>query len=169
MLCLSVVGDESMVAQAPVSTAGGPLRILVSDQDEQAREALRRCLQRRHYELYEAGSGREALHILRRQVVHVLVSAVDLPDTTGFDVARGLRELDRWVPFILTVSELNKEVFLRALLARAFTVIQKPIDDWLFQSTLDHLVGRWYRMGVPPVREGRRSSWRWSVREEKLL
>ena len=158
-----------MVAQASVSRVKRPLRVLVSDQDDRAREVLKRSLRRRHFELYEADSGRQALQILRRRVVHVLVSAVELPDTTGFDVARDLRRLDRWVPFILTVSELNKEMRLRALLARAFAVIQKPIDEWLFQTTLDHLVGRWYETGVPPGWEEHRASWRWSAREEELL
>jgi len=96
------------------------------------------------WELYEADSGREALRILRSRVVHVLVSEVELPDTTAFDVAYALRRSDRQVPFILLSDRLSKELLLRALIARAFTVIRKPVDEGLFRSTLEHLVGRWY-------------------------
>lgn len=138
-----------MVAHASTPTRPEPLHILLSDQDEGARETLRRCLEPGHWELYETASGREALKILRRRVVHVMVSAVELPDTTGFDLARGLRRMDRWVPFILTAAEMTKETLLRALLARAFTVLAKPVDEEVFQSTLAHLVGRCYRRGAP--------------------
>ncbi len=158
-----------MVALASIFRGSDRLSLLISDQDEAARESLKRCLGANRWEFHEAGSGREAMHIIREHVVHVLVSAVELPDTTGFDVAHGLRRLDRWVPFILTVSELNKEVLLRALLAKAFTVIQKPIDEWVFRSTVDHLVGRWYEGNVPRGWERDRRSWRRSAREDELL
>jgi len=158
-----------MVARAYTHWGDERLGLLISDQDEAAREALKRCLGPNRWEFHEAGSGREAMRIIRQRVVHVLVSAVELPDTTGFDVAHGLRRLDHWVPFILTVSELSKELLLRALLARAFTVIQKPIDECVFRSTVDHLVGRWYEGDAPGGWERDRRSWRWPAREEELL
>jgi len=158
-----------MVALASTYRGRDRLSLLISDQDEAAREALKRCLGSNRWEFHEAASGREAMSIIRERAVHVLVSAVELPDTTGFDVAHGLRRLDHWVPFILTVSELNKELLLRALLAKAFTGMQKPIDEWLFRSTVDHLVGRWYEGNAPMGWERGRRSWRWSAREEKLL
>jgi len=158
-----------MVAQASVSRARQPLSILISDQDEGVRKGLRRSLEPREWEFYEARSGREALQILRRRVVHVLVSAVELPDTTGFDVARGLSRLDHWVPFIFTVSEVNKEMLLRALVARAFTVLQKPVDGRLFRATLEHLVGRWYRGGVSPGWDRHKTRRRRPPGEQELL
>lgn len=138
-----------MVAQMSMPTKPESLHILISDQDEGARRTLRRCLEPEHWELYEVTSGREALKVLRQRVVHVMVSAVELPDTTGFDLVRGLRRMDRWVPFILTTDEMTKETLLRALLARAFTVLAKPLDEEVFRSALSHLVSRCYRTGVP--------------------
>jgi len=129
------------------------VRVLVSDQDAGAREVLKRSLEPGYWELYEVESGREALQVFRRHVVHVLVSAVELPDTTGFNLAWELRRVAGareappgrgGLPFVLTVYDLSKETLLRALMARAFTVLRKPIDGWMFRTTLEHLVGRCY-------------------------
>ncbi len=146
--------------------AGRPLGILISDEDEGARRALVGSLEPRRWELYEAGSGREALRILRSRLVHVLVSEVELPDTSGFGVVQSLRRFRRQVPFILMASRLNKEVLLRAMLARAFTVMRKPVDQTLFRSTLDHLVGRWYGSGGLPAWDDCEP---WQLREDELL
>ena len=163
-----------MVAQATPFKRQEPWHILISDQDEGARQVLVHSLEPQRWQPYEASSGREALQILRAQVVHVLVSAVELPDTTGFDVVYGLKLLHRWVPFILTASQLNKEVLLRALVARAFTVMQKPVEEGLFRSTLEHLMGRCYgeggSTGSPP---GELSGWDepepWPTRGDELF
>jgi CheY-like chemotaxis protein len=158
-----------MVARRSTATVRDRVRVLVSDQDVGAREALKRSLEPCHWELYEVGSGREALQVFRSHLVHVLVSAVELPDTTGFDLAWELRQVAGALPFILTVHDLSKEMLLRALVARAFTVLRKPIDEWMFRTTLEHLVGRCYSTGVPTVWEEGKNSGRRSAREEELL
>jgi DNA-binding NtrC family response regulator len=158
-----------MVADPSTVGVRDRVRVLVSDQDAGAREALKQSLEPRCWELYEVNSGREALRVFRTHVVHVLVSAVELPDTTGFHLARELRHVVVGLPFVLTAYDLSKEMLLRALMARAFTVLQKPIDGWMFRTTLEHLVGRCYRSGVPTVWEESRNSWRESAREEELL
>jgi CheY-like chemotaxis protein len=160
-----------MVALPSTVGAGDRIRVLVSDQDAGAREVLKRSLEPGYWELYEVESGREALQVFRRHVVHVLVSAVELPDTTGFNLAWELRRVagasgsareapdpegrgGGGLPFVLTVYDLSKETLLRALMARAFTVLRKPIDGWMFRTTLEHLVGRCYGASVPTVRRG---------------
>jgi len=158
-----------MVAPAAQYGSKEQIRILISDQDVGARRGLVSALETGPWELYEAASGGEALAIVRSELVHVLVSAVELPDTTGFDVVHGVRQLrHRRVPFILTASQLSKELLLRALVAEAFTVIQKPIDAAVFRSTVEHLVGRWYRFD-----RTRRSDdldrWLLGPREDELL
>jgi CheY-like chemotaxis protein len=153
----------------PTDAVRDRVRVLVSDHDARAREALKRSLEPCHWELYEVESGREALQVFRKHVVHVLVSAVELPDTTGFDLAWELRQVASALPFILTVNDLSKEMLLRALVARAFTVLRKPIDGWMFRTTLEHLVGRYYGTGLPAVWEEGKNSWRQSAREEELL
>jgi two-component system cell cycle response regulator len=163
-----------MVASPSTVGTRDRVRVLVSDQDAGARQALKRSLQPGHWELYEVESGREALQVFRTHVVHVLVSAVELPDTTGFNLAWELRQEAGargagGLPFVLTVYDLRKETLLRALVARAFTVLQKPIDGWMFRTTLEHLVGRCYRGGVPRSHDEGKNAWRQSAREEDLL
>jgi CheY-like chemotaxis protein len=145
------------------------VRVLVSDQDAGARHAFKRSLESGHWEVYEVESGREALQVFRTHVVHVLVSAVELPDTTGFNLAWELRQVVGGLPFVLTTYDFSKEMLLRALVARAFTVLQKPIDGWMFRTTLEHVVGRCYSGGVPRSHDEGTSAWRQSAREEDLL
>jgi DNA-binding response OmpR family regulator len=77
--------------------------VLIVDDDTDASRAVVRLLQKYDYELLTAGGGIEALDVLAKQPVDILVLDVMMPDMTGLEVCEKLRHQPRFadLPIIL--------------------------------------------------------------------
>jgi two-component system KDP operon response regulator KdpE len=67
-------------------------RVLVIDDEEQIRRALRSVLQARRYDVDLAENGRDGLAAAATHTPDLIVLDLTLPDMSGLDVARELRE-----------------------------------------------------------------------------
>lgn len=67
-------------------------RLLIVDDNEVTRYALRRRLAMHGFEVLEAGTGAEGLAVLGKETVDALILDVNLPDMSGFDIVRLLRQ-----------------------------------------------------------------------------
>ncbi len=69
--------------------------ILAVDDDPITLRALRQVLLHKGYQVLEAGSGEDALELLERETVDLIILDVALPGISGFDVCRKIRAADR--------------------------------------------------------------------------
>jgi two-component system KDP operon response regulator KdpE len=100
-------------------------KVLVVDDDHQIREALRRGLKARGYEVLSAGNGETALDILSGASVDVVVLDLGLPGIDGHDVIRRLRSFSDVPVVVLSVRESQGEK-VTALDAGADDYVVKP-------------------------------------------
>ncbi|HEV2907267.1 MAG TPA: response regulator transcription factor [Actinomycetota bacterium] len=100
-------------------------KVLVVDDDHQIREALRRGLKARGYEVLSAGNGETALDILSGASVDVVVLDLGLPGIDGHDVIRRLRSFSDVPVVVLSVRESQSEK-VTALDAGADDYVVKP-------------------------------------------
>lgn len=77
----------------PPRTLLGGLRVLVTEDETDAREAMASVLQRYGAEVTAAGSAGAAMESLRRGVPDVLVSDIGMPDEDGYALMRKVRAL----------------------------------------------------------------------------
>src|SRR5207248_1550455 len=75
------------------TTELGGVRVLVVDDQPDAREVIATILRRAGAEVGTAGSAQEALENFWKTRPDILVSDVAMPDRDGFDLIRTLREL----------------------------------------------------------------------------
>jgi len=66
-------------------------RVLFMDDEEPIRNALKKFLNQQGYDVVTAGSGDEALRVLQRQKVSVVLLDVRMPGLDGLSVCRRLR------------------------------------------------------------------------------
>src|SRR6266705_502548 len=64
----------------------GPVQILVVDEEEPIRNALKKFLTQQQYEVYAAGTGEEALQQLRRHRIALMLCDIRMPGTSGVDL-----------------------------------------------------------------------------------
>ncbi len=106
-------------------------RILVVDDEENARIALSKILTREGYEVASACNGYEALDYLRGREVELIITDINMPEMNGLAF---LRELNRSHPssnVIMITAYGEVESYIEAMNLGAFEYINKPlkVDD----------------------------------------
>ena len=83
--------------------------ILIVDDNEINRKLLRVVLQAEDYDTVEAADGREALQVLEREKVDVIVSDILMPNMDGYRLCYEVRKSERFkaIPFIVFTSTYN--------------------------------------------------------------
>ena len=107
-------------------------RVLVVDDEPQILRALSINLRARHYEVFTAGTGSEALRTAAAQPPDLVILDLGLPDLDGVEVVRGLRG---WTtaPIIILSGRSGSADKVGALDAGADDYITKPfgVDELL--------------------------------------
>ncbi len=104
--------------------------LLVVDDDEHVRRALRRVLKRARCRVIDAPDAESALAILEREQVHVLVSDHRMPGMTGVELLRIVK--DRWprIQRVLLTGQADSAAIEEAVnQSEIFRFIWKPWDD----------------------------------------
>ncbi len=107
--------------------------ILVADDDSEMRALLAETLRADGFEIFEAASGRELVQALldleaeNREPV-LIISDIRMPDGTGLDVARMIRDWGWTLPLILVTGFGDEEMKLEATYAGATCLFSKPFD-----------------------------------------
>ena len=102
-------------------------RILVVDDEENARIALSKILSREGYDVASAGNGYEALNYLRGKDVELIITDINMPEMNGMTF---LRELNRNHPscsVIMITAYGEVESYSEAMNLGAFEYINKPV------------------------------------------
>jgi signal transduction histidine kinase/CheY-like chemotaxis protein len=133
-----------IVARRPLVRLDG-LRVLVVDDEADARGALVLVLEQVGAIVTAAGSVREAIEALPKARPDVLVSDVGMPDQDGFDLIRRVRDDGydaRDLPAVALTAFVQKADAHLALLAGFQVHVPKPIDPHDLISVIARLAGR---------------------------
>ena len=90
-------------------------RILVVDDEPSMRDMLRIVLRRDGYEVLIAESGRQALELLQKEPVDLLLSDIRMPDVNGVDVLRGAKEINRDIVAFMMTAFASTETAVEAM------------------------------------------------------
>jgi two-component system, response regulator PdtaR len=120
--------------------------LLITDDDHDFRETLRSVFEPRFRTLV-AGDGQEALEIILREEVHLLLVDMHMPRLTGLETLRQVKRFKSLLPCILISAGLDESLKLEAEQAEAFSVLPKPISRKQLTSTVDAAMRRIYNWG----------------------
>lgn len=110
------------------SSRSSPLRVLVIDDEEGVRATLAANLELAGFEVSEAASVREAVEVLRRRRVDMIVSDVRMPDRDGVSGLDDLRAVQPDVPAVFVTGYDADGVVEPAMAKGAYTVLRKPVS-----------------------------------------
>jgi EAL domain-containing protein (putative c-di-GMP-specific phosphodiesterase class I)/ActR/RegA family two-component response regulator len=113
-------------------------RVLLIDDHPKLLRALGKILTHAGYQVETAPDGLAALEHLRATSFDVIVSDIMMPNMTGIELLRAVRELDLDVPVILMTGAPDLESAAVAVEYGAFRYLQKPIET----ATLEGVVRR---------------------------
>lgn len=118
------------------------MRVLVVEDDDSVREALRRALMLDGWDVTIARDGREGLDAARSQAPDVIVLDVAMPDLDGIGVARALREEGQRTPILMLTARVDIPDRIAGLDAGADDYMLKPFDVGELQARLRALTRR---------------------------
>jgi sigma-B regulation protein RsbU (phosphoserine phosphatase) len=106
-------------------------RILLVDDAPLARSIPARFLRKWGYEVFEAADGREALEILRRETIGLVISDWVMPHVSGIELCRNIRatDSDHYTYLILCTSKGEKADLIEGMEAGADDFLVKPISQ----------------------------------------
>jgi two-component system NtrC family sensor kinase len=119
--------------------------LLVVDDDEHVRRALRRVLRRAHCEVVDAPDGTTALEIMERRPVQVVVSDYRMPGISGVEFLRAVK--DRWprVQRVLLTGHADSAAVEEAVnQSEIFRFIWKPWDDGHLLITIQSAIDQYW-------------------------
>ncbi len=130
--------------------------ILITDDDVAFRSTLSDMLAPCGYELTIAGDGAEALDIVRRRPIDLLLCDNHMPRLTGLETIAQLRQLKKQLPCILLSAALDEQILAEAQLLETFSVLMKPVTRKVLRSTVELALFRAY--GWPQSKQCNESS-----------
>src|SRR5258708_35560287 len=83
-----------------------------------------------------AGSGEQALAIVRQVTIHLALLDMHLPRMTGLETLQLVRQINRILPCILVTGDASENLMRQAFLARVYSVIPKPVSKHVVLYTV---------------------------------
>jgi signal transduction histidine kinase/ActR/RegA family two-component response regulator len=128
----------------PMDLSG--LKILVVDDEGDARELIKHVLMDSKAEVLLAGSASEAVALVESERPHVLISDIGMPDVDGFELLKRVRALGETkggrVPAIALTAFARSEDRTRALRAGFLAHLSKPVEPTELVATVATIAGR---------------------------
>jgi len=118
--------------------------ILISDDDLGFRETLQHVFETQGFRTLLAGDGEEALRIVEREQVHLLLLDMHMPKLTGLEVLRLVRRFRALLPCIILSAAADEALMREAQVERAFSVLSKPVTRRQITVTVAQAFERTY-------------------------
>jgi two-component system response regulator MprA len=118
------------------------MRILVIEDDDAVRAALRRALVLGRYEVLEAANGQEGLLRAQSDVPDAIILDLGLPDIDGMEVCRSLRGAGSRTPILMLTARDAVDNRVDGLEAGADDYLVKPYDVRELQARLRAIMRR---------------------------
>jgi excisionase family DNA binding protein len=115
--------------------------ILVVDDEPAIRELLVRALATNACQVLPATSGSEALDIVKRANVDLVVLDLAMPIMNGVDTFREIHSIRPALPVMIVTGYPDSDLMAQALEIGPFTMISKPVDLAQFQKMVGRIVG----------------------------
>src|SRR5580692_10309898 len=119
-----------------------PDRVLIVEDEENARLGYEALLRRWGFEVLGVSSAEDALAKFSEFAPSVLIADVELPGMNGLDLLARLGEELQHVPAIVITGKGSEERIVAAIEAGAFWYIEKPLKGSVLHVLLDRALGR---------------------------
>jgi len=119
-----------------------PKSILVVDDEVSVRTSLEKVLSKEGYITKTAGSGNDAIKILSKVAVDIVLSDLKMPDGDGLDLLRAVKKITPNTELILLTGYGTVETAVEAMKEGAYDFITKPFKKAVILSTIERAIER---------------------------
>ncbi len=116
--------------------------ILVVDDESSMRQLLEIALSKEGYRVTTAHSGQNAITHLKKDSYELVISDIRMPDMTGVEVLRYVKELNAEIPVIMITAYASTETAVEALRLGAYDYVTKPFKIEELKNTVSNALER---------------------------
>lgn len=116
-------------------------KILIVDDEENARIGLSKLLTQEGYEVSSVANGYEALQFLGKEKVNLVISDINMPEMNGLTFLRELHRNHPSTHVIMITAYGGVESYLEAMNLGAFEYIHKPVKLEELKSVMSKIAG----------------------------
>lgn len=120
-------------------TAGTPSILLVDD-DANILDTAKDILEEAQYVITTASNGAQAVEKLDQNEFNVVVVDFQLPDATGLELARKVRERSEHTCVILMTGHASLEMAVKAIQEAVYDYLIKPVDPSQLKRTIEKAI-----------------------------
>ena len=136
------MGDDSKMAVRAVETGERKDRILIVEDEDNARRGYEQLLQRWGYDVLGVASAEEVLAKFGSYQPDTLIADVELPGMNGLDLLKQLGPELHGVPAIIITGKGSEERAVAAIESGAFWYIEKPLKGPVLHALLERALGK---------------------------
>src|SRR5512138_3830034 len=103
-------------------------KILVVDDEHLIRWSLEQNLKKQGYEVITAGSGEDALRIVREDQPDLVLLDIQLPGISGIEVLEKIKDFDEDIIVIMVTAHGGLETAVTAMRMGAYDYLNKPFN-----------------------------------------
>ena len=129
--------------------------ILVCDDEKDIVSALNIYLTADGYQVFEAYNGREAVEILKKEEIHLVLMDIMMPEMNGISAMVKIRETSN-VPVILLTAKSEDTDKVLGLTVGADDYITKPFNPVELQARVKSQLRRYMQLGGGNTAEQKR-------------
>ncbi len=111
--------------------------ILLVDDDVNILDTAKDILEEAGYEISTASTGAQAIELLDKKAFNVVVVDFQLPDATGLELARKVRERNDFTLVVLMTGHASLEMAVKAIQEAVYDYLIKPVDPAQLKRTLE--------------------------------
>ena len=126
--------------------------ILICDDEQDIVNALKIYLNDPEYTVFEAGSGREALEVIGRADIHLVLMDIMMPEMDGIEAMVKIREKTN-VPIILLTAKSEDSDKILGLTVGADDYITKPFNPVEVSARVKSQLRRYMQLGAGNIRK----------------
>ena len=104
-------------------------QILIVDDDKNIRRFLSLVLSSAGYKTFDADSAKEALHIMEKQKIDLIILDIMLPGMDGYAFAKLLRECNNDIPILMLSAKQLPQDIKQGFLSGTDDYMTKPVDE----------------------------------------
>lgn len=122
-------------------------QVLVADDEEEIRQLLRLYLEKDGYQVYEAADGEEALELIQKHNIDLILLDIMMPKQNGYQVLKEVRTQNN-VPVIILSAKGQDEDKILGLDLGADDYIAKPFNPLEAMARINSNIRRFYSFGA---------------------
>jgi two-component system response regulator AtoC len=112
-------------------------KVLIVEDDPLMRAFIVEVLKRKRWDTTCCALGKEAIELIKKEVFDLVISDIRLPDVTGIEVLRHVKESHPHTIVILTTAYASVETSVEAMRLGAFNYLIKPFPPETLETVIE--------------------------------